>query len=421
MRHTSTARGTASRPGPAYDVARVRGEFPGLAQTVHGKPLVYLDNAATTQKPRRVLEALERFYVNECSNVHRGLHELSSRATADFEGARDLVQRFIGAADRREIVFTRGTTESINLVARSWGEENVGAGDEILLTTMEHHSNIVPWQLLCERRGARIVVAPVTDRGELDLDALAERLGPRTRLVGLVHTSNALGTRNPVERVCEMAHTTGALVLVDGAQAMAHEAVDVQALGCDFFAFSGHKMYGPTGIGALWARAELLEAMPPFHGGGEMIRSVTFEKTTYNELPHKFEAGTPDIAGAIGLGAATEVVAELRAQGLAEWEAELGRRAVERLGAKPRVRLVGAAARRAAVVSFVIDGVHPHDAGTVLDHEGIAVRAGHHCTQPLMARFGVPATVRASFACYNTLEELDALEAGIDRAIEVLG
>jgi len=403
----------------ALDAHELRPDFPLLATRLHGKPLVYLDSTASAQKPRAVLAALERFYLTECSNVHRGLHELSQRATADYEQARGKVAHFIGAADPREVLFTRGTTESINLVARSLGDRGVAPGDEIVLTEMEHHSNIVPWQMLCERTGARLRVVPIDDAGDLRLDEFERLLGPRTRLVALTHVSNALGTRNPVEQVVRLAHAAGSLVLLDGAQGVVHEPVDVQQLGCDFYAFSGHKLYGPTGIGVLWGRSEVLEALPPFLGGGDMIRTVSFEGTTYSDLPHKFEAGTPDIAGAIGLGAAVDYLAAVGLERIAAAEQRILARAEAGLSELPGVRLLCRARRRSAMVSFVVDGVHPHDVGTVLDSEAIAVRAGHHCAMPLMRRLGVPATVRASFGCYTVAEEIDALVAGVRRAQEV--
>ena len=403
------------------DVKRLREDFPILHTTARGKPLVYLDNAATTQKPRAVIDALVRYYERDNANVHRGVHELSERATLEYEAARGKVSRLLNAREEREIVFVRGTTEAINLAAQSFGRSRVGPGDEVLLTAMEHHSNIVPWQLLCQERGARLRVLPIDDRGELALDELDELLGPRTRLLALAHVSNALGTVNPVREIVAAAHARRVPVLVDGAQAVAHGPVDVQALGCDFYAFSGHKLYGPTGIGALWARAELLEAMPPWQGGGDMISSVTFEKTTYNAVPYKFEAGTPHIAGAIGLGAAIDYLEAVGLARAAAWEAELLRHAVEALEELPRVRLVGTARERASVVSFLVDGVHPHDVGTILDQEGIAIRTGHHCAQPVMDRFGIPATARASFALYNTHEEVDALVRALHRVIEVFG
>jgi len=404
---------------PVLDVRRLREDFPILTQKVHGKPLVYLDSTASTQKPTAVIEALERFYLTECSNVHRGVHDLSVRATEDYEASRVKIQQFIGAADPREIVFTRGTTESINLVARSLGDQGLHADDEILITEMEHHSNIVPWQMLCERTGARLRVAPIDDAGDLRLDEFEKLLGPKTRMVSVAHVSNALGTHNPVERLVEMAHANGSLILIDGAQGVVHEPLDVRALGCDFYAFSGHKLYGPTGIGVLYGRYEALDALPPFLGGGDMIRSVTFEKTTYNDVPQKFEAGTPDIGGAIGLGAAVEYVDRIGMERVAAAEQELLRYAVATLEALPRVRLVGTPRRRSGVISFNIEGIHPHDVGTILDTEGIAVRAGHHCAQPLMNRLGVTATVRASLGCYSIREEIDALARGLEKAIEV--
>jgi cysteine desulfurase/selenocysteine lyase len=366
------------------------------------------------------MEAVQRYYLTECSNVHRGVHELSVKATADYEGARRKIQNFIGAADPREVVLTRGTTESINLVAHSFGDRRMGPGDEILITEMEHHSNIVPWQMLCARRGAKLKVVPINDAGELMLDEFSRLLGPKTRLVAVTHISNVLGTRNPIERIVQEAHANDTPVLIDGAQGIVHEPVDVQALGCDFYAFSGHKMYGPTGIGVLYGKAELLESMDPFQGGGDMIRSVTFEKTTYNELPHKFEAGTPNVAGAIGLGAAVDFLAQVGMRRVWEEEQELTAYAVRTLQSLPYVRLIGTARERSGVLSFYVKAIHPHDVGTVLDHEGIAVRAGHHCAQPLMERFGVPATVRASLGCYNLPEEIDALAQGLDTVVEVL-
>ena len=407
-----------SFPEP-LDLQRIRADFPILERRVHGKPLVYLDSTASAQKPQAVLDALQFFYRTQSSNVHRGLHELSMQATESYEGSRDKIQRFIGAADRREIVFTRGTTESINLVARSLSDQASRHGSEILITEMEHHSNIVPWQQYCERTGARLKVAPVNDAGELLLDEFEKLLSSRTTLVAVTHVSNALGTHNPVERIVELAHDAGALVLVDGAQGVVHEAVDVQALDCDFYAFSGHKLYGPTGIGVLYGKLGLLESLPPFQGGGDMIRSVSFERTTYNDVPHKFEAGTPDIAGAIGLGAAVDYLQQWGMDRITAHEQALLSYAVRTLQDLPRVRLVGTAMQRSGVISFNVDGIHPHDVGTVLDQEGIAVRAGHHCAQPLMQRMGVPATVRASIGCYTLPEEFDALAAGIAATIKV--
>ena len=412
---------TVSERAESLDVRRIREDFPILKERVRGRPLVYLDNAATAQKPRAVIEAISGFYMDSNSNVHRGLHVLSERATRAFEGSRATVRRFLNAAEDREIVFVRGTTEAINLVAQTHGRRNVGAGDEVLITTMEHHSNIVPWQMLCEEKGARLRVAPINDAGELMLDEFERLLGPRTRVVSLVHMSNALGTINPVRRVIEMAHRHGAVVLLDGAQAAPHLRVDMQDLGCDFYTLSGHKMYGPTGIGVLYGRAELLEAMPPYQGGGDMIRAVTFEKTVYNKVPWKFEAGTPDIAGAIGLGAAIGYLDSIPREAREAYEMDLLAYATEAIAAIPRVRLIGTARAKASVISFVLEGIHPHDIGSILDHEGIAIRAGHHCTQPLMDRFGVPATARASLSFYNTREEVDALVAGIGSVLRVFG
>ncbi len=415
----NTLRWSRSSTQTDYEVYRVREDFPILSRKVHGKPLVYLDNAATTQKPQAVIDAIVRYYKAENSNVHRGVHTLSEEATELYERARGTVQRFINAADPREIIFVRGTTEGINLVAQTWGRVNIGRGDEIVISAMEHHSNIVPWQILCEQQGAKLRVAPINDDGELLLDEFEKLLGPKTRLVAIVHVSNALGTVNPLGRIIEMAHAAGARVLVDGAQAVPHIAVDVRALDCDFYAFSGHKLYGPTGIGALYGKAELLEAMPPYQAGGDMISSVTFEKTLYNRLPHKFEAGTPHVEGSIGFGAAIEYVNSLGLDRIARHEHQLLAYGTERLQAIPGLRLIGTAREKAGVLSFVLDGIHPHDVGTVLDQEGIAIRTGHHCAQPLMLRFGIPATARASLALYNTMEEIDALAAGIQKVREV--
>ena len=411
----------AGRATAAFDVERIRSDFPILKEKVHGKPLVYLDNAATAHKPRAVIDALSHFYSCSNSNVHRGLHELSERATSAYEGSRTIVRRFLNAADDREIVFVRGTTEAINLVAQSYGRGHVAAGDEVLITAMEHHSNIVPWQLLCEEKGASLKVAPITDAGEIDMEAFERLLGPRTKVVSVVHVSNSLGTINPVRRIIELAHRQGCPVLLDGAQAAPHLKLDVQELGCDFFTLSGHKLFGPTGIGALYGRAALLEKMPPFQGGGDMIRSVTFAKTLYNRIPFKFEAGTPDIAGAIGLGAAIEYLESLDWAAREAHEADLLAYATDAIGSIPRARIIGTARDKASVVSFVLEGIHPHDIGSILDHEGVAIRAGHHCTQPLMERYGVPATARASMAFYNTRREIDVLVKGIDRVFKVLG
>jgi cysteine desulfurase/selenocysteine lyase len=418
--HPGGGSSTAPQPATAFPVERLRADFPILQQTVRGKPLVYLDNAATSQKPQAVLDTLHRYYTTLNANVHRGVHFLSEEATRAYEGARLKVKRFLNAADPAEIVFTRGTTEAINLVAASYGRAFLGRGDEIVISTMEHHSNIVPWQILCEQTGAVLKVAPITDAGELLLDDFAALLGPRTKLVSIVHVSNALGTVNPVRQIADLAHAVGAVVLLDGAQAAPHLALDVRALDCDFYAFSGHKVFGPTGIGVLYGKAALLDAMPPYQGGGDMIASVTFEKTTYNVLPYKFEAGTPHMAGAIGLGAALDYVSAIGLDAIAAYEHDLLLYATELLAAQPRLRLVGTAPEKASVLSFVIDGAHPHDVGTILDHQGIAIRAGHHCAMPLMQRLGLPATARASLAFYNTRAEVEALAAGIDEVIEVL-
>ena len=405
-----------------YDVHARRRDFPILDQEVRGRPLVYLDNGATSQKPRAVIEALRHYYEHDNSNVHRGVHALSERATRDFEAARDEVARFVNAPDRRAVVFVRGTTEAINLVAGSYLRPKLRKGDEILVSHMEHHSNIVPWQILCEQSGARLEVIPISDEGELDLEAYHGLLGERTRFVSIVHLSNALGTINPVKEMCRAAHAAGARVLVDGAQAAPHLAVDVQDLDCDFYAFSGHKVYGPTGIGVLIGKTELLDAMPPYQGGGEMIRRVSFEEgTTYNDLPHKFEAGTPDIAGAIGLRAALEYLSALDLEAVAAHEDALLDYATDALGDIEGVRLVGTAANKSGVLSFVLDGVHAHDIGTIVDRQGVAIRAGHHCAMPLMERLGVPATARATFALYNTREDADALVRAVTKVRELFG
>ena len=421
-RSNPTSTGAESKPSLAgFNVDLVREDFPILKQTVNGKPLVYLDNAATSQKPQSVIDALVNYYTTENSNVHRGVHTLSQQATDDYEGARSKIKRFINASDEREIIFVRGTTEGINLVAQSFGREHLHEGDEIVISTMEHHSNIVPWQMLCEERGARLRVVPINDAGELLLDEYESMLGPRTKLVSMVHVSNALGTINPAKQIVDMAHQQGIPVLLDGAQAVPHASVDVHDLDCDFYAFSGHKVYGPTGIGILYGKADLLEAMPPYQGGGEMIKSVTFEKTIYNTLPHKFEAGTPNIAGSIGLGAAVDYVTNLGLDRIRSYERELLEYGTERLNGLSNVRLIGTAREKSSVLSFVMEGIHPHDIGTILDSEGVAVRTGHHCAQPVMDRFGVPATARASLAFYNTKEEIDALVKAIDQVIEVFG
>lgn len=408
-----------STPFRDAELARIRADFPILDQKVHGKPLVFLDSAASTQKPRVVIDAISRLYAEDYANVHRGVYQLAERATAAYEAGREAARRLLHAPDAREVILLRGTTEAINLLAQSWGRANVGPGDEILVTAMEHHSNIVPWQLLCAERGAQLVVAPIDDRGALILEELERRVGPRTKLVAAVHVSNALGTRNPLRAIVEIAHAAGARVLVDGAQAVARLPVDVRAIGCDFYAFSGHKVYGPSGIGALWGRAELLEAMPPWQGGGEMIESVSFEKTTWARLPHKFEAGTPHIAGGAGLAAA---IGYLEAAGVERVEAhedDLLAYATEAVREIPGLRLIGTAPDKAGLLAFVLDGIHAHDVGTILDREGVAVRAGHHCAQPVMQRFGVPATVRASFGLYNSRADVDALLRGLRTVVEV--
>ena len=411
----------AAAPGTAPDFAALRRDFPTLDQTVHGRPLVYLDNAASAQHPRQVIDAVSRYYERDHANVHRGVHTLSQRATDAYEGARCKLARFINAASEREVVYTRGTTEAINLVAQSWARPRLGPGDQILITHMEHHSNIVPWQFVCEQTGAELVVAPINRRGELELDALESLLGERVRLVCVVHVSNALGTINPVERIVELANARGIPVLVDGAQALPHVPVDVQAIGCDFYAFSGHKMYGPTGIGALWAREATLDAMPPWQGGGEMIRMVRFDRTEFNDLPYKFEAGTPNIAGAVGLGAAVDYLSAIGMDAIHARDDELLAAATAALEDVPGLTIIGTAERKSSVISFVLDGIHPHDIGTIIDLEGIALRTGHHCAQPVMDFFDVPATARASFAFYNTEEEIQRLAAGLRRVREVLG
>ncbi|WP_223534883.1 MULTISPECIES: cysteine desulfurase [unclassified Pseudomonas] len=402
-----------------YDVERVRRAFPILADTIYGKPLIYLDSAATSQKPQAVIDAMSRFFLKENANVHRGVHYLSVRATEEYEKARAKVQGFLNAEHVEEIVFVRGTTEAVNLVAQTYGKAQLRAGDEVLISAMEHHSNIVPWQMLCEQTGARLRVAPIDDTGELLLDELERLIGPRTRLVAVAHVSNVLGTVNPIQRIVELAHARGACVLVDGAQAAPHLQIDVRALGCDFYALSGHKMYGPTGIGVLYGRRDLLEAMPPYQGGGDMILSVTFEKTVYNRPPYRFEAGTPNMAGAIGLGAAIDFLRELGPKAIAAHEQSVLAYAQQALAAVPGLRLIGTAKDKVGVLSFVLDGIHPHDIGTILDREGIAIRTGHHCAQPLMNRFGVAATARASLGCYSTELDIDALVAGLAKVQEV--
>ena len=398
---------------PVFDAVAIRQDFPLLRRRVYGKPLVYLDNAATTQKPQVVIDRVSQFYVEENANVHRALHWLSEQATDAFEAARTTIGRFLNARRAEEIVFVRGTTEAINLVAQTYGRSRVERDDEIVISTMEHHSNIVPWQILCEQQGARLRVIPVTDAGELDLDACATLLTDRTRIVSVTHVSNVLGTVNPVNEIVRLAHERGIPVLVDGAQAVVHDAVDVQALGCDFYAFSGHKVFGPTGIGVLYGTSALLESMPPYQSGGDMIRSVSFERTRYDDPPRRFEAGTPDIAGAVGLATAIDYLTGIGFARIACVEHELLEYATSALSQLPGVRVIGAPAARVGVLSFVLDGVHPHDVGTILDREGVAIRAGHHCCEPLMDRLGLPATARASIALYNTREDIDALVTGL--------
>ncbi len=404
-----------------YDLGRVRAQFPILTTRVHGKRLAYLDSGASSQRPLAVLRAVDEYERTSHANVHRGVHALSQKATDLMEAARGKLQRFINAPSLREIIFTRGTTEAINLVANSWGNGQLRAGDEILLTTLEHHSNIVPWQLLCERTGASLKIAPVTQSGELPIESFRALLGPRTRLAAFTHVSNALGTVLPVKILCALAHEAGALCLVDGAQAVPHERVDVQELDCDFYAFSGHKMYGPTGIGVLWGRERLLDAMPPWQGGGEMIRNVSFERSSYAELPAKFEAGTPNISGAVGLGAAIDFLQNLHQNALQAHEHGLLQRATRALSAVPGLTLVGTAAHKAGVISFTMEKIHPHDLGTILDSEGVAIRAGHHCAMPLMDFLGLPATARVSFGCYSGDDDVDQLLAALQRAREVFG
>lgn len=407
---------TATKASSGFDVERVRAEFPILQQQVNGHPLVYLDNAATTQKPRAVIDAITDYYCHDNSNVHRGAHTLADRATAKFEGARQKVADFINAEASAQIIWTRGTTEAINLVAACWGGSNLQAGDRVLVSAMEHHSNIVPWQMIAEKAGARVEVIPVDDTGTLDINAFSMMLDHRVRMVSVNHVSNALGTINPIADIINLAHDAGALVLIDGAQAIAHWPVDVQALGCDFYTFSGHKLFGPTGIGVLYGRRELLDAMPPYQGGGEMIETVSFAGTTYNQLPYKFEAGTPDIAGVIGLGAAVDYVNALDRKAAAAHEDALLAYARTKALQVPGLRLIGTAANKAAVLSFVLEGAHPSDIGMLMDQQGIAVRTGHHCAQPLMDQYQIPGTVRASFSFYNTFEDIDRLFAALDKA-----
>ena len=406
---------------PRFDVERIRADFPILQEQIRGHQLVYLDNAATSQKPKLVIDAIVRYYEHDNANIHRGVHYLSERATEEYERARKTVQSFLGASRSSEIIFVRSATEAINLVAQTYGRTHVGPGDDVLITAMEHHSNIVPWQLLCEEKHAKLRVAPINDHGELILDEFERLLSPRTKIVAVGHVSNALGSLNPVATIAEIAHARNIPVLVDGAQAAPRLPINVQEIDCDFYAFSGHKAYGPTGIGVLYGKASLLEAMPPYQGGGDMISSVTFEKTIYNKVPHKFEAGTPDMSGAVGLRAAIEYLNHLGMKNIASYEHELLTYATETVSNLPGVRLVGTAREKAGVLSFVMEDIHPHDIGTILDQEGIAIRTGHHCAQPVMERFGVDATARASFALYNTKDEIDLLVRGIQKVREVFG
>ena len=403
----------------SFDVARIREDFPVLHQMVNGKPLVYLDNAATTQKPQAVIDALVRYYSTDNSNVHRGVHTLSQRATEDYDSGRSKARQFLNAASDEEIIFVKGTTDGINLVAHSYARQHLGEGDEIIISTMEHHSNIIPWQVLCQEKGAHLRVIPISDAGELLMDEYESLLSSRTKLVAITHVSNVLGTVNPIKQIVEMAHSQGVPVLVDGAQATPHMPVDVQKLGCDFYVFSGHKIYGPTGIGVLYGKAEVLEAMPPYQLGSDMIKSVTFERTVYNDLPYKFEAGTPNIAGVIGMGAAIDYLTEIGMDRIDNYEHGLLEYGTECLSGIDGVKIVGNAPGKASVLSFVMDCAHPHDIGTILDTEGVAIRTGHHCAQPLMNRYGVPATARASLSFYNTRDEVDLLVKAIDRVIEV--
>ncbi|MDX1382914.1 MAG: SufS family cysteine desulfurase [Thermoanaerobaculia bacterium] len=410
-----------TRSRRAFDVRRVRADFPILGEWIRERPLAFLDSAASAQKPRVVLDAERECYESYYANVHRGVHHLSVRSTMAMEAARETAREFLGAPRVEEVIFVRGTTEAVNLVAATWGRANVGAGDEVLITELEHHSNIVPWQMLCEEKGAKLQVAPIDDRGEVIFEEYVGRLSERTRIVSVAHISNSLGTVNPVKEMVAKAHEVGAVVFVDGAQAAPHTPIDVQDLGCDFYGFSGHKAFGPSGIGILWGRTELLEAMPPYQTGGEMILTVTFDKTEFNVIPHKFEAGTPAIAAAIGLGAALRYLMDLDPEGWAAHEAALLADLTERLEARPGIRLIGTAPHKTALCSFVIAGVHAHDVGTILDEEGVAVRTGHHCAQPVMERFGIAASVRASLALYNDTSDIDALMRGLDRVDEVFG
>jgi cysteine desulfurase / selenocysteine lyase len=416
---TTTTRNIQTRPETSYDVGKIREDFPIFRERVNGQPLIYLDSAATTQKPQTVIDALIHFYTRECANIHRGVHSLSERATASYEASREKIRQFINASSVQEIVFLRGTTEAINLVAQTYGRTHVGAGDEILISGMEHHSNIVPWQMLCAEKGARLRVVPINQRGELIFEEYEKLLSPRTRLVAVASVSNALGTINPVREIVRLAHKHNIPVLVDGAQTVQLMSVDIQELGCDFFAFSGHKMYGPTGIGVLYGKERLLDAMPPYQGGGDMISSVTFEKTLYNRLPYKFEAGTPNVAGGIGLGAAVDYIAAIGMDKISAHEQELIGYGTQALSTIDGLRVIGTAKEKAGVLSFVVEGIHPHDIGTILDKDGIAIRTGHHCAQPVMEFFQIPATARASLGLYNTRDDIEALIGGLRKVKEV--
>lgn len=404
-----------------YDVNRIREDFPILKQIVHGKPLVYLDNAATTQKPLQVLKELEKYYYTMNANIHRGVHALSQEATEAYEGSRIKIKKFINALGKNEIIFTRGTTESINLVAQSYGRKNFNEGDEIIISHMEHHSNIVPWQMICEERKAKLRVIPIDDSGELVFEEFEKMINEKTKFISVVYASNSLGTVNPVKKIIDLAHSYNVPVLLDAAQAVNHLKIDVQELDCDFLAFSGHKLYGPTGIGILYGKVNHLDSMPPYQGGGDMISKVTFEKTLYNELPYKFEAGTPNIAGAIGLGAAIDYVEKVGIDNIAKHENDLLEYATQRVSELKGLRIIGTSKNKISVLSFVLENVHPHDVGTFLDFEGVAIRTGHHCTQPIMDRYGIPATSRASFGMYNTFEEVDVLVNGLKKILEVFG
>ncbi|MCH7604027.1 MAG: cysteine desulfurase [Planctomycetes bacterium] len=420
MSRVPTALSDAS-PTSQFEVKRIRGDFPILSRTVNGKPLVYLDNAATSQKPAVVIDTIKSYYESSNANIHRGVHHLSVKATEAYERARATMQRFLGAARPEELVFVRGATEAINLVAQTWVRANVEQGDEIIISHLEHHSNIVPWQLLCEQTGAVLKIAPINDAGELMLDDYEKLLNEKTKFVSMAHVSNALGTINPVRQIVDLAHACGAKIMLDGAQAAPHLAINVRDLDCDFYTVTGHKMFAPTGIGILFGKHDLLEEMPPYQGGGEMILSVTFEKTVYNKVPHKFEAGTPHIAGAIGLGAAAQYISAIGLDSIASHEHDLLAYGTEKLQEIPGLTLIGTAGNKAAIMSFTLEGVHPHDVGTILDLEGIAVRTGHHCAQPTMERFGITATTRASLALYNTKQDIDALVMGVRKVIEVFG